>query len=656
MPGAPLLELPLMGIVYLLTPLLWLHGYATGGDADRAVLAFLPGLAGGTLMASVWHHRLRPAGLLSPALVACIAATWFLVTSMTALRHGALRMTACAVAVGLVVRLQLYVPRFFSGSGRRFEGVTLTRIVPLYVLFAGLLCLWPWHGDGGALFTSTFRVTPFYPGLSELPTQAQILSELTFLATATLGGYVLAESMGRRPGDGRRPGRHARRDRQRRSVRGRARVPRGPRGERAALPGVGIVRRVRCHDLRAAARRRQAAGAGAHRGARGTVDASGRRCDRVRPVGVRIGIRPASGASRARAIARLTAGPREAAGRVTPVPPPGSISNARVPPDAEPASPVAASVSPLRAVLSGLAMGTADAVPGVSGGTIALILGIYERLIGALHDGTSVVRRPLDGESWRRLAGSLRFLLPLLAGIGAAYWAATRLLVGEVPRAAPGEEAEHAGRLLADPPPGWLLRADTAPIVFAFFFGLVVASIPEPWRAKRGHKGVDWLVALAGAALAAALSVSSPAAGSTTPWALVAAGAVAVSVMLLPGVSGSLALLVLGMYQPISGALHSREWEVLAWVALGLVTGVALFVPLLRLLLDRAHDRTMSFLSGLMAGSLVALWPWKTHYLPKLIEWLGAMRPTAPFGSWWWPVLAAVLGGALIVAMSRYSR
>jgi len=313
-------------------------------------------------------------------------------------------------------------------------------------------------------------------------------------------------------------------------------------------------------------------------------------------------------------------------------------------------------ISVPRALLAGLAMGTADAVPGVSGGTIALIIGIYERLIGALHAATALLRPPYDRASWRAFKSSLPFLVPLFAGIAVALFFSTKLLVGDVPSPEGGNGAALAKQLVTSPPSGWLVRPDTAPIVFAFFFGLVVCSVNVPWRAKRETRGVDWLLLLVGAAGAAGMSLATPAGGATTPLALIGAGAVAISVMLLPGVSGSLALLVLGMYQPVSGAVHSREWGVLAWFALGLGLGVTFFVPLLRQLLARAHDRTMSFLTGLMAGSLVALWPWKAHYLPRFLEWLGPMEPRAPTGSWWWPSLAAIAGGVVILSVARLAR
>lgn len=316
----------------------------------------------------------------------------------------------------------------------------------------------------------------------------------------------------------------------------------------------------------------------------------------------------------------------------------------------------ATTIGPLRAVCCGLAMGTADAVPGVSGGTIALILGIYDRFIGALGDVVAVLRAPTDPERWRTLLRAMRFLVPLACGVLTAYYLATKVLVGDAPKP---ESAAEASRLFADlkanPAGGWLVRWDTGPIVFAFFFGLVLASIREPWSERRTHRNIDWVLALLGAAAAVTLSLSQPGAGSASVPALIGSGALAISVMLLPGVSGSLALLVLGMYQIVSGAVHSKEWGLLATFMAGMALGIALFVPLLKLLLARYHDRTMAVLSGLMAGSLAALWPWKAHYLPRFIPYEGAMSPEAPSGAWWWPVLAALAGAAVITLASRWA-
>lgn len=283
---------------------------------------------------------------------------------------------------------------------------------------------------------------------------------------------------------------------------------------------------------------------------------------------------------------------------------------------------------PLLAGLSGFCMGAADAVPGVSGGTIALILGIYDRLIGSI---AALVRPPW---TWRRAEAvpALAFLAPLGAGLLGALWLVTRLLVG------PKEE------------PGLLLRAETAPYCFAFFFGLVLASLGEPWRRIRDRRVSAWMLAVLGAAGAYAfVGLPHAAGGAPSTWMLVPGGALAICVMLLPGISGSLMLVILGLYTTVTGALHDVHVVPLLAFASGVLLGLALFVPLLRKLLAVRHDATMAALTGLMAGSLRALWPWKSGYDIKR-EALHNLPP----GDGVPGVLAAAVVGALCVFGLRW--
>lgn len=310
--------------------------------------------------------------------------------------------------------------------------------------------------------------------------------------------------------------------------------------------------------------------------------------------------------------------------------------------------------TPIPAFACGLGMGVADAVPGVSGGTIALILGIYEHLIGSIAAVLGGLRHPGDRAARGAALRALRFLVPLTVGAGLALIITVKLLVGAKPDL-DGADADAARAALAAAE-GLLINPATAPVVFAFFFGLVLASVNEPWRHKRSTKGLDWGLAAIGALCSAGLALSPVASGEPAAWALVGAGALAISVMLLPGISGSLALLVIGMYQPVAAAAHDRDLVTLGWFIAGMGLGVASFVPLLQLLLRRAHDRTMSILSGLMAGSLVALIPWKVHYLPAAMGILGPMHPVAPFGAWWWPSIAAVVGAAVVIVLGRVAR
>jgi putative membrane protein len=253
--------------------------------------------------------------------------------------------------------------------------------------------------------------------------------------------------------------------------------------------------------------------------------------------------------------------------------------------------------------LRGLAMGAADAVPGVSGGTIALITGIYDRLIAAVTTATS--GRLVDlmaifrGDRDRTVA-ALRemdapFLMVLLAGILTAVVTLSRLV--------------H-------------LAITTAPATtYAFFVGLIAASAIVLWRELRidGRRAV---AALVGALMAAAVGGNATAAIGTGPLATVTAGAIAVSAMVLPGISGSLLLLLLGQYERMVATLSAGVDALLAlatggplaalvdpWTTITLFVGGALLglttvAHAVRWALDRARRDTMAFLIGLIVGAL----------------------------------------------------
>ncbi len=283
-------------------------------------------------------------------------------------------------------------------------------------------------------------------------------------------------------------------------------------------------------------------------------------------------------------------------------------------------------------------MGSADAVPGVSGGTIALIVGIYDRFIEAI---ATVVRTPVlirSPTGRAQIARALMLLIPLGAGLLPAYYLVTKLLVGPT-------EA-----------PGVLLRPETAPICYGFFFGLVLFSLREPWRRIEAVHPQHIAAALI-TAVAAAIFVGLPYQSGQPPlWTLALGGAGAISVMLLPGVSGSLLLVILGQYAIIAGAVHDRDIVVLAVFGLGLILGVVTFVPFLRYLLRHHHDLTMAALTGLMAGSLRALWPYKTNYNPKA----GPMNNIAPDfvheTTLVWVLVAAILGAAVVWLLALLER
>lgn len=267
----------------------------------------------------------------------------------------------------------------------------------------------------------------------------------------------------------------------------------------------------------------------------------------------------------------------------------------------------------------GLLMGTADSVPGVSGGTMALIVGIYGRLLASIGHGfraiLSVVRldRPavvlhLRGVEWG-------LVVPLALGIG------TALLIA----------AEFVPGLLED----WPVESR------AVFLGLVAASLAVPWRQIRDRSHRSIVIAVVAAIPAFVLSGLPP--GSIvdpTPLVIFLGAAFAICAMILPGVSGAFLLLVVGLYEPTLRAVDELDFAYLAVFTVGMVIGLGTFSLVLGGLLARSHDVTMAALVGLMAGSLRALWPWQN-------DERGLLSPMDPLV----PVLFVVLGAAVVVGI-----
>jgi len=239
----------------------------------------------------------------------------------------------------------------------------------------------------------------------------------------------------------------------------------------------------------------------------------------------------------------------------------------------------------------GVALGLANIIPGVSGGTIALILGIYEKLVGAASDAVRHAARFLRLDvrgAARGLAGlPWAFLLPVVLAMVATPFLAA----------------------------GWMEQqlANRPEIMRGIFLGLVAGSVAVPWIRIRRRGGARLVLAVA-AAVAAWLLVGLPPREVTNPTDLQVflAAVFAISAMVLPGISGSFLLLVLGMYAPTLSALDALDLRYIAVFAAGAALGLAGFAVLLAWLLERFHDETMAVLVGLMVGSLRALWPWQT--------------------------------------------
>lgn len=238
----------------------------------------------------------------------------------------------------------------------------------------------------------------------------------------------------------------------------------------------------------------------------------------------------------------------------------------------------------------GLLMGAADIVPGVSGGTMALIVGIYERLVRSIRAGAGAPMPLLRGDvaatraRLREVEWAL--VLPLGAGI------LTALVVGA---------------LTIEP-----LLQRYPEQTRALFFGLIAASVPLPWRRMSTRGGRAAGIA-AVAAVAAFVLVGIPPATIDDPTLIVVflAASVAICAMILPGVSGAFLLLAMGVYEATLGAIGELDLAYIAVFVAGAVVGLGLFARLLEWLLENRFDGTMAVLVGLMLGSLRALWPWQ---------------------------------------------
>ena len=237
--------------------------------------------------------------------------------------------------------------------------------------------------------------------------------------------------------------------------------------------------------------------------------------------------------------------------------------------------------------LKGCAMGMADVVPGVSGGTIAFISGIYEELLDSIRSVDATALRLLLrfrlAEFWRHING--RFLLPVLLGIAVAIFSLARLMT----------------YLLTNHPIG----------IWSFFFGLIVASA---LLVARQIGRWDWRTVLAfavGAAAAWWITVATPAETPDDWWFVMLSGAIAICAMILPGISGAFILLLLGKYQYIMHAVGEFDIPVIAVFVIGAAAGIISFSHLLSWLLKHWHDVTVAVLMGFMVGSLNKVWPWK---------------------------------------------
>jgi putative membrane protein len=278
----------------------------------------------------------------------------------------------------------------------------------------------------------------------------------------------------------------------------------------------------------------------------------------------------------------------------------------------------------------GLAVGATDIIPGVSGGTAALLLGIYYELIASLKALSSTrflqaLRRLRIREAFSAVNGT--FLAVLLAGVGTSILTFAQLLT-------------------------WLL--DNRPVlVAAFFFGLVLASVWVVARTVRDWNGVNAFYFAAGAAGAWLLMGLSPAVTPDAWWFLLLSGALAVCALLLPGISGAFVLLLLGKYQFALNAVARADFAALGLLVLGGVLGLVSFSRLLTWLFRRHHDLIIALMSGFMLGSLRRLWPWQSETAGVRVNQLPEAALFDPVSGTVWAFLLLLAAGLLVLTLER---
>lgn len=287
----------------------------------------------------------------------------------------------------------------------------------------------------------------------------------------------------------------------------------------------------------------------------------------------------------------------------------------------------------------GFAMGAADLVPGVSGGTVAFITGIYDELLSTISGLGIDTLKDLYKEGFKLVW--IKYNLSFLAVLGMGLISAVIALSGSI----------H-----------WL-QAEYPTELRAFFFGLVLASAPLLSREVK-HKTIrKYSMILLGVLIAVTITSLPPAVQSDSPLFLTISGAIAICAMLLPGISGSFILLILGAYTPVITALSNFDILRIGAFAVGALIGLLTFSRILSRILKKHHCTAIALLTGFLLGSLHVLWPWKkqiemlyTHSDGRE-EWLlGNILPNATPNEFILTIASVALGATLVTALDRFSR
>ena len=285
-------------------------------------------------------------------------------------------------------------------------------------------------------------------------------------------------------------------------------------------------------------------------------------------------------------------------------------------------------------------MGAADVVPGVSGGTIAFISGIYEELLDAINSININTLKILKNKGFKAAYRSINgnFLFALLLGIGISILSLAKLIK-------------------------WLLENEPI-LLWSFFFGLVLASVFYVGKQIRNWNTLKILMLIIGTSLGYYITILPAMATHETPaWFLFISGALAICAMILPGISGSFILLLLGAYKPVIEALDQRDIKTLLIVGIGAIVGLLTFSRLLKWLFDKHKYVTLAVLTGFIAGSLNKIWPWKQVIESEIIH--GKLKvlqeeSVLPFNyegdpNLLWAVIFAVIGFGVILILEKFS-
>lgn len=292
-------------------------------------------------------------------------------------------------------------------------------------------------------------------------------------------------------------------------------------------------------------------------------------------------------------------------------------------------------------IVKGIAVGVANIIPGVSGGTIALITGIFERLIDSIKSfGLEALKLLLKGK-WKAFARKtdFYFLFSIFVGIGLAIISLARLF-------------------------DFLFR-DYPVYIWAYFFGLVLASIYFVGKTIDKWRWDVILFLIVGTAIAVVVSLINPAGENNSPLYLFLCGVISICSMILPGLSGSFVLILMGNYQLVAiHAINNQDMAVLIPFALGAIIGLVAFSHLLSWVFKRYKNQTIAMLTGFILGSMNVLWPWKDkEYLTgpngehiikhgrEIVSRYASVLPDQLDHQFWWAVVIMVLGIVSIVAL-----